>query len=366
MSFFLKHLGMVALVLLPAFASAALQNGLIEVGKIVGTATVTDANKTKKPLASGAVLKEGIVIETGAASTIELSFSNGSTVMLSPATTLEIRNFKQVASEAIIAGGYRKLDKEPSPSVTEIEVLNGKITGEVRKLNAMSSYVVRTPVGMTRIRGTIYNVEYRHVGPLGNTVVSCIRGQVETTVADSNYGPLTIEPGTQLVATAYDLSVPRPAGGQPVPPATVAVNTAKPVAGQEPTLPIRAVAGTPGKVLIIPITGEEYELVVAILEASNLPAEIAKTVSVMVGTAPREVDLVWNGSFMPRGVELLDGTKTREEARGENKTGSPTGPNTTTTGGGGLTDASKKILDNVQRTVEGSKQPVINPTPTGG
>ena len=350
---------MVAVVLLPAFSSAALQNGLIEVGKIQGTATVTDVNKTKKPLAVGAVLKEGIVIEAGAASTIELSFSNGSTVVLSADTALEVRNFKQVASDAIIAGGYAKLEKEPSPSVTELEVLHGKITGEVRKLNAMSSYVVRTPVGMTRIRGTIYKVEYHPAGPLGQTLVSCIRGQVETTVADSNYGPLTIEPGTQLVATAYDMSVPRPAGGQPAP---VAVNPVKPAAGAEPTLPIRAVAMVPGKILIIPLTGEEYQLVVSTLESSKLPAEIAKTVSDMVGTAPREVDLVWNGSFMPKGVELLDGTKSREEARGESKVGAPSGPSSTTSGGGGLTEASKKILDNVQRAVEEKNRPPPNPT----
>jgi len=364
MSSFFKHLGMVAIALLPAFASAALQNGLIEVGKVKGNVTVVGANKQKSALVSGTVLKEGVTVATAAASSAELVFSNGSTIMMDPNTSLEVRTFRQVASDAVVAGGYQKLEREPSPSVVEVEVQRGKITGEVRKLNAMSSYVVRTPVGMTRIRGTIYSVEYKFAAPVGTVTVGCIRGQVESTVADSNYGPINIEPGTQMVAAAYDLTSPRPAGS-PVAVAPAAAPKSAP--GAEPTLPIRGVASAPGKIVILPLTSEEYEGVVTALESSNLPAEIAKTVSSMTATAPREADLVWNGSVMPKAVEVLDGTKTREEARGENKAGSPEGPKPTSTGGGGLDEASKKILDNVQRTVEeANKPPVINPTPTGG
>ena len=45
--------------------------------------------------------------------------------------------------------------------------------GEVRKLNALSTFSVKTPAGLVRIRGTVFSVEYR-VGPdgIGKIVVN--------------------------------------------------------------------------------------------------------------------------------------------------------------------------------------------------
>ena len=197
---FFKHLGMVAFALLPLVSSAALQSGKVQVGKITGTATLIDAKSQRKPLAAGAVFQEGSRVETGVNSTAELVFSNGASVVLTPSTLLELRTFRQVPS-AGITDPYRQIEKDPSPSITELEVPRGKIVGEVRKLNALSTFTVKTPAGLVRIRGTVFTVEYR-VGPdgVGKVVVSCVRGSVETTVYSSNAGPVTVDPACRSPA----------------------------------------------------------------------------------------------------------------------------------------------------------------------
>ena len=198
---FFKHLGMVAFALLPVLSSAALQSGKVQVGKITGSVTIIDAKSQRKPLASGAVFQEGARVETGVDSTAELVFSNGASLVLTPSTLLELRTFRQVPS-AGITDPYRQIEKDPSPSVTELEVPRGKIIGEVRKLNALSTFTVKTPAGLVRIRGTVFAVEYR-VGPdgVGRVVVSCVRGSVETIVYSSNVGPVTVDPGMQTASS---------------------------------------------------------------------------------------------------------------------------------------------------------------------
>jgi len=176
---FFKHLSLGVLALLPAFSLAALQPGKVQVGKTTGNVTLADAKDARLPLASGAVFQEGARVETGVNSTAELIFSNGSTLILTPGTYVELRTFRQVASPDIVEP-YRQLEKDPSPSITEIEVARGKVIGEVRKLNALSAYSIKTPTGLVRIRGTVFSVEYRvDAKGVGTNVVSCVRGSVE-------------------------------------------------------------------------------------------------------------------------------------------------------------------------------------------
>jgi len=216
---FFKHLGLVAFALLPLVSSAALQSGKVQVGKVTGTATLIDAKSQRKPLESGAVFQEGSRVETDVDSTAELVFSNGASLVLTPSTLLELRTFRQVPS-AGITDPYRQIEKDPSPSVTEVEVPRGKVIGEVRKLNALSTFSVKTPAGLVRIRGTVFTVEYR-VGAdgIGKIVVSCVRGSVETTVYSANVGPVAVDPGMQtsssVPSAALINSVARSAGAAP-------------------------------------------------------------------------------------------------------------------------------------------------------
>ncbi|MGA0029423.1 MAG: FecR family protein [Opitutales bacterium] len=347
---FLKHLGMVALAFLPLVSSAALQSGKVQVGKITGTATLIDAKSQRKPLQSGAVFQEGSRVETGIDSTAELVFSNGASLVLTPSTLVELRTFRQVPSDGI-TDPYRQIEKDPSPSVTEVEVPRGKVIGEVRKLNALSTFTVKTPAGLVRIRGTVFSVEYR-VGSdgLGKVVVSCVRGSVETTVFSSNAGPVSVDPGMQtsssVPSAALISSLAR--AGAPAAPATAAA------------------ALSPVKVLLFPIPAEDLAQLSSILAAaSTLPPEVASTIAAMAQTAPSRQAIFPNGAAEPAkafGQVITDAPAAGADVA-QNKAGAPGAPVSSSNGGGGTTmdDNLKRISDNVNRSVE---QKQINPTPT--
>ncbi len=352
---FFKHLGMVALALLPVLSSAALQTGKVQVGKITGNVTLIDAKSQRKPLATGAVFQEGSRVETGVDSTAELVFSNGASLVLTPSTLLELRTFRQVPS-AGITDPYRQIEKDPSPSVTEVEVPRGKIIGEVRKLNALSTFTVKTPAGLVRIRGTVFTVEYR-VGPdgIGKIVVSCVRGAVETTVYSSNVGPVTVDPGMQTSSS--------------VPSAALINSLARATGGAAPAAPTTAAAAlAPVQVLLFPTPAEELAEISALLAAaSTLPAEVSTTINAMAQTAPTLAAIFPNGALLPaKGFgQVVSESPVTDEKVVESKAGAPGAPLSSSNGGGGTTmdDNLKKITDNVNRSVE---QTQLNPSATGG
>lgn len=363
MSSFFKHLGMVAFALLPILSSAALQTGKVQVGKVSGSVTLIDAKAQRKPLANGAMFQEGSLVETGVNSTAELVFSNGASVVLTPNTLVQLRTFRQVPS-ADITDPYRKIEKDPSPSVTELEVPRGKIIGEVRKLNALSTFTVKTPAGLVRIRGTVFTVEYR-VGPdgIGRIVVDCVRGSVETTVYSSNAGPITVEPGMQAASAVPSPALINSLAAAPgVAPA--APNAPKVPAPSAATL---AVLSKPVQIMLYPIPAEDMAAIAALLGAnSTLPAEVATTVNAMAQTMPTRAQIFGGGvGGAPNknyGTVISDSQVTDTVAK-EDKTGAPGAPMNTTTGGSETLDETlKKITDNVNRTVE---QKQVNPTPTG-
>ncbi|MFN5058005.1 MAG: FecR domain-containing protein [Verrucomicrobiota bacterium] len=354
---FFKHLGMVAFALLPVLSSAALQSGKVQVGKITGNVTIIDAKSQRKPLASGAVFQEGARVETGVDSTAELVFSNGASLVLTPSTLLELRTFRQVPS-AGITDPYRQIEKDPSPSVTELEVPRGKIIGEVRKLNALSTFTVKTPAGLVRIRGTVFAVEYR-VGPdgVGRVVVSCVRGSVETIVYSSNVGPVTVDPGMQTASS--------------VPSAALISNLARtpgaPAGGNAPAPAAVAAALAPVKVLLYPIPAEELAEISALLAAaSTLPAEVSTTLNAMAQTAPTLQAIFPNGATEPAKAfgQVVSESPVTDDKVADNKAGAPGAPLSSSNGGGGTQmDANlKKITDNVNRSVE---QKQLDPSGTG-
>ena len=356
---FFKHLGMVAFALLPVLSSAALQSGKVQVGKITGSVTIIDAKAQRKPLATGAIFQEGARVETGVDSTAELVFSNGASLVLTPSTLLELRTFRQVPS-AGITDPYRQIEKDPSPSVTEVEVPRGKIIGEVRKLNALSTFTVKTPAGLVRIRGTVFSIEYR-IGPdgIGRVVVSCVRGSVETIVYSSNVGPVSVDPGMQTSSSVPSAALisnlarasGAPAGGNAPAPAPAAL----------------AVALAPVKVLLYPIPAEELAEISAILAAaSTLPDEVSTTINAMAATAPSLAAIFPNGAAEPAKAfgQVVSESPVTDDKVPVSKAGAPGAPLSSSNGGGGtqMDDNLKKITDNVNRSVE---QKQLDPSGTG-
>lgn len=376
MNSFFKYLGMVAFALLPVLSSAALQSGKVQVGKANGTVTLIDAKAQRKPLASGAVFQEGTKVETGADSSVELVFSNGSSVLLTPNTLLEVRTFRQIAS-AGITSPYSKMEKDPSPSVTELEVSRGKIIGEARKLSALSVFTVKTPAGLVRIRGTVFTVEYR-VGAdgVGRIVVDCVRGSVETHIFSSDAGPVLVEPGMQLASAIPSAALIN----------NVAQSAGAPKAATPSTVTLDKLS-QPVRIILCSIPAEDMTAIAAFIAAnSTLPAEVVATINAMAQAMPSRAQIFADGvdGAPVKGLGLvITGAQVTGTLAKEDKSNAPSGPTSTTTGGSTTSDGSapvpgimalaagpdattldasiKKITNNTERMVE-AKQLQVTPS----
>jgi len=352
-----RSLTLAALALLPVVASAALQNGKVQVGMVKGTATLFDPASQQSALAAGRVFEQGYRVETSASSTAELILSNGSTLIINPDSLVEVRTFRQVVSELIIDGEYQKLDKEPSPSVTEIVVTRGKVIGEVRKLNPQSSYVIKTPVGVARIRGTIYTVQYSTTGAgAGKLVVGCVKGSVEATVYAANSGPVSVEPGKQISATAPAQSTAAP-GEAPAPGTTQPGTTTQPGAAEK----------SPAGSVSISLADMDRTTISAIgatiAASTSLPATISQGVEAQAQLAPTTDQITPVVVSTPK-TSSSDPVATKDDGTPVAKTTTPPkAPESTSTGGGNALDATiSKITDTIQQVVEKQQQP--NPSPT--
>ena len=349
----LQSFCLLSLGLTPVLTLAALTNGKLQVGIVKDEAYLYDKQGKKEPLRTARIFQEGFRVETTPKNTVELILSNGSTLIVSPDTLLEVKTFRQVVSDRIVDGEYQKLDKEPSPSITEIEVIRGKVVGEVRKLNPQSSYTIKTPVGVARIRGTIYTVEFADNGKgTGTLNIGCVRGSVEATVFAANSGPIAVRPGDQLSVQA---PVPKPVEAVKPPDAT---GTAAP----EP-----APAPAPAPVITLaPMNSEQLGSVATTLATvSSLDQGVAATVKNMADNAPPPPPPV-----APVTTTNPDGTTTTTtpppEVPPSKPLTPPTQPTNTSSGGGTSSNdaALQRLTDTVQRTVQTETQ--TNPSPTGG
>ena len=202
MKIYTRYFALSLMIFSSALCHAALQNGKLQVSIIKGQSSLINPQSIKEPVVKGKVFEQGYKVETNKDSTVELCLSNGSTILVNPDTLLEVRTFRQVSSNLIVEGAYQQLDKEPSPSVVEIFVVKGKIIGEARKLNPQSSFTIKSPAGVARIRGTVYSVEYsrNESTRTGNMEVACVKGSVEVTVNGSDSGSQAVEPGKKMNA----------------------------------------------------------------------------------------------------------------------------------------------------------------------
>ena len=228
MKIYTRYFALSLMIFSSALCHAALQNGKLQVSIIKGQSSLINPQSIKEPVVKGKLFEQGYKVQTNKDSTVELCLSNGSTILVNPDTLLEVRTFRQVSSNLIVEGAYQKLDKEPSPSVVEIYVVKGKIIGEARKLNPQSSFTIKSPAGVARIRGTVYSVEYsrNESTRTGNMEVACVKGSVEVTVNGSDSGSQAVDPGKKMTAQTPLVDSPEDSKRVPAVAVKVVVPTA--------------------------------------------------------------------------------------------------------------------------------------------
>ena len=421
----LIFIGMLAL---PLFVHAELQNGKVEFGLIKGSALLLTPESKKSPAVTGYAFEQGYRVETMKESTTELLLSNGATLILEPGTSLEVRTFRQVGSDLIKPGEYRMLAKEPSPSVTEIVIKRGKVTGEVRKLNPQSTFTIKTPVGVARVRGTIYTLEYaqNNTQGAGNIKVSVVRGLVEVSINGSNGSATSVTAGRQMsaqgpvdvtknlvqsvkttVAVAASTQLPKVEGattvlsvgdevaGPGIPKGTkvVAVDAegnvtfSKPVtvtAGTEIEIkpPAEAPPIVPTTVSVTKMNSDQISSVASTLaSSSSMSADVVNAVKEIAKTAPPPAPLNVAATTTGVGGATTDagsgavttasgGTTTESASTGTDSGNTETAPTNsgTQTQPSGNTNNQRsvldKIIDTVHKVIEREQQ--TNQSPAGG
>jgi FecR protein len=137
----------VALLTVALVATTQAKEGTARVMAIRGTADYSVGGATWQKLNVGKVLHSGASIRTGAESQVDLFLKqNGPVVRVTAETTLGLDTllYEQTGDETVIT--------------TKLDLKNGRIQGNVKKLAAASKYQVQIPSGVVGIRGTDYDI----------------------------------------------------------------------------------------------------------------------------------------------------------------------------------------------------------------
>jgi hypothetical protein len=117
----------------------AIRDGVVEVSK--------DKGKTWSKASVGTIIQQDTAIRTDANATADIFLGdNGPVVRVTKGTTL---GFDKLDVESV---GIEKVIE------TQLDLKNGRILGNVKKMAAASKYEVKTPVGVAGIRGTEYSI----------------------------------------------------------------------------------------------------------------------------------------------------------------------------------------------------------------
>ena len=145
-----------------------MSQGKAEVKAIRGTAQYSTGGNVWVPLRVGTVLKSGSTVKTAADSSVDCFLgANGPVVRVTENTQM---GFDKLS--------YNRADSE-TVIETELNLANGRILGNVKKLAAASKYEIKVPNGVAGIRGTEYEVHVtRRADGQVEVTVTCVKGQI--------------------------------------------------------------------------------------------------------------------------------------------------------------------------------------------
>lgn len=127
--------------------SAQAAPGRAVVRAVRGSADFSDGSGSWKKMRVGSLLRQGAVIRTAPESSVDLFLDmNGPVVRVTESTQvgLDRLTFEETGVETVIDTG--------------IDLKEGRILGNVKKMAQASKYEVKTPNGVAGIRGTEYDI----------------------------------------------------------------------------------------------------------------------------------------------------------------------------------------------------------------
>ncbi len=127
-----------------------------------GTVTVHQGEDiaSATALKVGDIIKQGDVVSTGSQSTVKFALSNGSVIDLDPNSQVKVEVLQQ--KPFMGQKTYQNLDRDPSQSITLLNINYGSLLGNVKKLTKTSKFNVKTPLGVAVVKGTRFRVGFSY------------------------------------------------------------------------------------------------------------------------------------------------------------------------------------------------------------
>jgi hypothetical protein len=190
-------IALLGLLALPQVSHAqAMTNGTVQAMIVQGNVDLITKDGTTTALKRGATFEEGSSVRAAKGANALLVLSNGATLKVKENTTLAVTHFQQAPFDKDAEGTYLRLTKDPSHSETTLNLSDGSLQGEVKKLDTTdgSKFTVDTPAGSAGIRGTIVDI----------TIVRDSAGHVTQIIANCVVGAMGFTPSAANISTKTD------------------------------------------------------------------------------------------------------------------------------------------------------------------
>jgi hypothetical protein len=202
-------------------AQAQSKPGYVTVVRIQGEARYSKGDNNWHPLIVGQTLAEGSVLQTAQDATVDLVLGakithhiDASPNKVAPAADTEIRgltSYQAVSQQNVIRmnpGTVLAVDKltvgntgVDAVSDTELDLRQGTIFGNVKKLSAASQYLIKIPNGIAGVRGTTFIMS-------ASGGITVVQGSMVLSTVGPNGQPTTVVlgPGDQYNPTTGETS----------------------------------------------------------------------------------------------------------------------------------------------------------------
>ena len=140
-------------------AAAQTELGRIKAARVTGEVLKIKADGQTEKVDNATEFTESDTITTGKDASVVLIFENASTVRIGADSKLKVEIFKIDPLDEVIEPA--KATKEPTKSITQLDLTYGELVGDVKTLNTSSTYSIKTPVGAAGIRGTQFRIVFR-------------------------------------------------------------------------------------------------------------------------------------------------------------------------------------------------------------
>jgi hypothetical protein len=170
----------IALALISTAAAQGAMEGAAKVIRVKGPARYTTGNNVWQPVRVGDVLRSGTVIQTSTeeGSYVDLVLGDGNAAVPQAVTykpgvvdsmATSTMGFRPSAEQNVVriwANSAMGIDKLTATETgaetvteTQLDLKQGRITGNVKKMSAASKYEVKLPNGVAGVRGTLFDIQ---------------------------------------------------------------------------------------------------------------------------------------------------------------------------------------------------------------